>query len=90
MSKIRATAMSSRHRCSRYSRIAVPLAPPINRPIAADFTATGRLAPDADWPRFVDSLHRHGKARISAAAELAVAGTVAGRLTAEFVALASE
>jgi thioesterase domain-containing protein len=58
-------------------------------PIAGDFTAVGRLSPDADWDRFASTLARHGKARISAVAELSFAGTVAGRLTAEFVALRS-
>jgi thioesterase domain-containing protein len=58
-----------------------------DRPIAGEFTAEGRLSPDADWHRFVNTLTRHGKARITAVAELVFAGGVAGRLTAEFVAI---
>jgi thioesterase domain-containing protein len=58
-------------------------------PVAGDFTVTGSLAPDADWDRFIGALVRHGKGRISAVAELAYAGAVAGHLTAEFVALKS-
>src|SRR3984893_5049369 len=40
------------------------------RPIAAGFTAHAQLAPDASWARFLRTLERRGRARITATAQL--------------------
>lgn len=57
-------------------------------PIAGDFIARARLAEGEDWPRFMRMLERRGKARIGVASVLEYAGSPAGRLHGEFVALA--
>jgi thioesterase domain-containing protein len=57
-------------------------------PVEGDFTARAFLAPDTDWERAIDTLTRRGKARITASAELIYDGAVAGRMDADFVALA--
>src|SRR5690606_34614412 len=65
-------------------------------PVAADAVAVARLAGDADWPRFLRTLQRAGRARITAEAWLhaepwrgAGAGTPAATFRGEYVALAS-
>lgn len=59
-------------------------------PITGRFTATARLAPDADWAGFTRMLARRGKARIAMHAVLEQDGRAVGRLTGEFVALGAE
>ena len=58
-------------------------------PIAGDFTARSALAEPDQWPRFLRTLARMGRARLRVTAELFSDGQVAGRLTGEFVALAA-
>jgi thioesterase domain-containing protein len=59
-------------------------------PIAGSFTARSYLEPDADWPRFLRTLARKGRARISVSSVLEFHGQQAGKLRGEFVALAPE
>lgn len=59
-----------------------------DRPIAAAFSARASLAPDADWPEFLRTLERRGKARICVCAQLLCAGEPAGQFIGDFVALA--
>jgi thioesterase domain-containing protein len=56
-------------------------------PIEGTFTATAQFAEGTDWPRFLETLERRGKARISAVAELTYDGKAAGKLEADFVAI---
>lgn len=58
-------------------------------PIAGSFSARSYLEPEADWPRFLRTLARKGRARISVSSVLEYEGQQAGKLTGEFVALAS-
>ncbi len=60
-----------------------------DRPIAGDFTARSALAEPAQWDRFTRALARMGRARLRVTAVLLCDGEVAGRLSGEFVALAS-
>lgn len=57
-------------------------------PIAGSFTARSYLEPDADWPRFLRTLARKGRARIAVSSVLEYDGQQAGKLHGEFVALA--
>lgn len=57
-------------------------------PIAGSFTARSYLEPEADWPRFLRTLARKGRARISVSSVLEFQGQQAGKLHGEFVALA--
>ena len=57
-------------------------------PIAGDFTARSALAEPDQWPRFVRTFARMGRARLRVTAELESDGQVAARLSGEFVALA--
>ena len=57
-------------------------------PIAGDFTARSALAEPDQWPRFVRTFARMGRARLRVTAELHSDGQVAARLSGEFVALA--
>jgi len=59
-------------------------------PIAGSFTARSYLEPDADWPRFLRTLARKGRARIAVSSVLEYDGQQAGKLHGEFVALAPE
>ena len=59
-----------------------------DRAIAGDFTARSSLAEPDQWPRFVRTLARMGRARLRVSAVLECDGEIAGRLTGEFVALA--
>lgn len=59
-------------------------------PIAGSFTARSYLEPDADWLRFLRTLARKGRARISVSSVLEFQGQQAGKLRGEFVALAPE
>jgi thioesterase domain-containing protein len=56
-------------------------------PIEGTFTAAAGFARGTDWPKFIETLERRGKARIGAVAELGYAGRRAGRLEADFVAI---
>jgi len=58
------------------------------RPVAASFSARAQLAPGAQWPQFIRTLERRGKARICVAARLFCAGEQAASFEGEFVALA--
>ena len=57
-------------------------------PIAGDFTARSALAEPDQWPRFMRTFVRMGRARLRVTAELESDGQVAARLSGEFVALA--
>jgi len=57
-------------------------------PIAGDFTARSALAEPDQWPRFMRTLARMGRARLHVTAELHSDGQVAARLSGDFVALA--
>lgn len=59
------------------------------RPITADFIATANIGSDVAWRKFVDTLHRRGRARIAVAAKLYCNGDRVGALDGDFVALAS-
>ena len=56
-------------------------------PISGTFTARSYFEADANWDGFLRMLARKGRARISVGAVLEFEGSVAGRLTGEFVAL---
>lgn len=56
-------------------------------PMSDAFTAIATLAPTADWDKFLEAYHAHGKARIQALAVLQSAGRRAGLFSGEFVAL---
>jgi thioesterase domain-containing protein len=56
-------------------------------PIVGAFSAVAHLG-EADWPSFAHMLDRRGKARLNVVAELMFEGSVAARLTGEFVAIA--
>ena len=57
------------------------------RPMAGDFSARASLAPEADWPAFLRTLERRGKARISVSAQLLSTEHDCGHYLGEFVAL---
>ena len=57
-------------------------------PIAGDFTARSALAEPDQWPRFMRTFARMGRARLRVTAELQSDGHLAARLSGEFVALA--
>ena len=57
-------------------------------PIAGNFTARSALAEPDQWPRFMRTFARMGRARLRVTAELESDGQVAARLSGEFVALA--
>jgi thioesterase domain-containing protein len=59
------------------------------RAILSDFTARSFLPAPENWPRFINTLARKGKARIEVAATLEANGEITGRFTGEFVALTS-
>jgi thioesterase domain-containing protein len=55
-------------------------------PIAGDFTATATIGAETNWDGFLRMLTRKGIARVTIGAELEYQGSVAGRLSGEFVA----
>jgi thioesterase domain-containing protein len=57
------------------------------RPIAGDFTARAALVAEQHWGRFVGTLERRGRARITVLARLEHAGEDVGHFDGEFVAL---
>ena len=58
-------------------------------PINGTFTARSSIENAEEWPRFVRTLERKGRARIAVAAVLEFEGQQVGRLTGDFVALVS-
>jgi thioesterase domain-containing protein len=58
-------------------------------PINGTFTARSFIEDGNDWSRFVRTLERKGRARITVTAVLEFEGRQVGRLHGEFVALAS-
>lgn len=56
-------------------------------PLDGAFSATARLAEPEAWPRFLKTLRRMGRARVSVVAEVQAAGRAAGRFEGDFVAL---
>jgi thioesterase domain-containing protein len=59
-------------------------------PILGTFVARSFLDPAADWDRFLRTLLKHGKARISVGAVLEFEGRTCGRLLGEFVAIGAD
>lgn len=59
-------------------------------PIPGAFTARSSLAQPDEWPRFLRTLARRGKARITVESVLEHAGQDVGHFTGEFVALAGD
>ena len=55
-------------------------------PIAGPAQASAHLD-EANWPGFLQTFHRRGRARLTVASELLFEGEIAGRLTGEFVAI---
>lgn len=55
-------------------------------PITGIAQASAQLN-DADWPNFLQTFHRRGRARLTVHSELLFEGQTAGRLTGEFVAI---
>lgn len=60
-----------------------------DQPIPDTFGAIARLADPADWARFERTLRRHGRARITARAELHCRGATVARFEGDFVAVAN-
>jgi len=57
------------------------------KPIPGDFEAVCRFTDDTSWRRFVATLERHGRARITLAAQLLYATRQMASFTGDFVAL---
>lgn len=60
------------------------------RALTGDFTARAALASPADWPRFLRTLSRRGRARIEVGAVLEQDGVPTGRFVGTFVALGAK
>jgi thioesterase domain-containing protein len=60
------------------------------RPITGDFEAHAVLVAPEEWPKFLRTLERWGKARISVMSLLEYSGEPAGQFNGEFVALVHE
>jgi thioesterase domain-containing protein len=60
------------------------------RPMAGAFTARAALGDEVEWARFIATLERRRKARITVTAVLEYAGEVSGSFSGEFVALGNE
>lgn len=58
-------------------------------PILGEFTARSFIAHPETWQRFIGTLTRKGRARISVSSELEHAGKIVASFTGEFVALGS-
>lgn len=58
-------------------------------PIMGDFSAEAVLDDDSDWERFVNTLSRRKRARISVTSMVSCKGEKVGELTREFVALSN-
>ena len=59
-------------------------------PVAGDFAAAATLPDPAAWDAFLRMLNRRGLARITVESELIYEGSVAGRLSGEFVAFGND
>lgn len=59
------------------------------RPIVAEFMAESAISEEATWLKFLNTLRRKGRARISIAAEIYCKGENAGAFEGVFVALCS-
>jgi thioesterase domain-containing protein len=57
------------------------------QPIDGDFTASSAIADDATWRRFVETLRRRQRARISLATKLRCGGQSVGLFEGDFVAI---
>jgi len=57
------------------------------RPMTGDFTAISTFADSATWERFLHTLERKHRARITIAAQLLCRGETTGELEGDFVAL---
>jgi thioesterase domain-containing protein len=57
------------------------------RPIESDFDAVSRIDRGADWIRFLDTLRRRGRARVTVRVLLDCDGVRVGEFVGEFVAL---
>ncbi|ODN67276.1 MULTISPECIES: thioesterase domain-containing protein [Methylophaga] len=57
------------------------------KPMTQEFTATAVLVDEEDWPTFLTTLRRKGKARISVVASLYSDQKMAGKFSGDFVAL---
>ncbi|HEX7857220.1 MAG TPA: YiiD C-terminal domain-containing protein [Sphingobium sp.] len=57
-----------------------------DRPIDGSFTARSALSDSADWPTFLKTLSRKGRARIEVQSVLSQGDVPAGRLSGRFVA----
>jgi thioesterase domain-containing protein len=55
-------------------------------PMLGDFTAVSALADSAAWVRFVRTIHRHGRGRITVEAQLLVDGQQTAAFEGDFVA----
>ncbi len=60
------------------------------KPIWGEFIARSSLQQKEAWPKFIRTLVRRGKARITVISVLEHAGGVVGKLTGEFVALSRQ
>jgi thioesterase domain-containing protein len=58
-----------------------------DHPILGTFSAKAELGEDADWTKFLNMLHRRGKARIKVTTILEYEGVIAGTLEGDFVAV---
>ena len=58
------------------------------RPVEGAFTAQAMVAEVGEWERFVRTLKRRGKARVTVTSVLQCAGEAVGRFEGEFVAVA--
>lgn len=56
-------------------------------PIEGDFTASSRLPPPEQWERFLATLSRHSRARVTVEGEVACGGRAGGRHEGVYVAL---
>lgn len=57
------------------------------KPVSGDFVARAFLTEPDLWPRFLHTLARKGRARVSVSANLEFEGQVAGNLEGDFVAI---
>ena len=57
------------------------------KPILGEFTARSFFEEAASWARFIRTLKRKGKARITVLSELEYSGQIVGRFSGDFVAL---
>ena len=57
-------------------------------PVPGAFSARAGFPADADWPGFLDTLARRGKARLTLSVDIFSGTTLAARMEGVFVALA--